>query len=240
MIVADLQAIGYGFHGEFINGWDECVLAAGIKQCATADASGDVAACPALAPSDIDDYAAKCPTQPPLVNEPATGMIAKLPGCITITDGPAEASLADIYCPPGHAQPSVNKAPSNTKSSATSLCKNKNSTLSAATRFSSGLTSVNVASSSAGSHIPSAMPPPAFIHTGTSSVTTGAGPAGSVSTINMVGSYVLGGCYHELTGGHRALNGAKYTDAANMTVGSCISFCEKKGFGYAGVACGEE
>ena len=48
-----------------------------------------------------------------------------------------------------------------------------------------------------------------------------------------VGNYLSLGCYAEGTNG-RALTGASFTDAANLTVESCVSYCSGKGYRFAG------
>ena len=170
---------GNGFHGDFINGWDEDVLAAGIQQCAVGDTSGVVENCAPFLPSDISDFSTKCPTEPPIINEPVLGMIDKLPGCITITDGPEEATPADITC--NTAQPEPRSTTSTEVSSATGL-----------------------------------------------------------TNPNPVDGYVYIGCWNELTGGKRALNASEYTDSKAMTVESCVSYCETRGHGFAGVEYSQE
>ena len=84
------------------------VQEAAISQCATTDNGGAITACPPLAASDSLDFSSKCPERPPMVNEPARGMIAKLPGCINITPGPEKAALTDMTCPTTSTQPSSN------------------------------------------------------------------------------------------------------------------------------------
>ena len=76
-----------------------------MAQCANT-ADGAIKDCAPLAASDIDDFAETCPMQPPLVKEPAGPMISKLPGCITITNGPEDAEMADMECAAGTQEPS--------------------------------------------------------------------------------------------------------------------------------------
>ena len=77
-----------------------------MAQCAdTAD--GVVGDCAPLAASDIDDFSDVCPTQAPLVKEQTGPLISKLPGCITITSGPEDASMADMQCAAGAQEPAV-------------------------------------------------------------------------------------------------------------------------------------
>ncbi len=102
------RSIGFGFHGDFLNGWDVDTLQAGIDQCAIANADGVVHECPVFAPIDDQDTPTNCPPQAPIIDEPVHGTIDKLPGCITITPGPADAMLADFVCPAGTEEPTVN------------------------------------------------------------------------------------------------------------------------------------
>ena len=77
-----------------------------MAQCANT-ADGAIKDCAPLAASDIDDFAETCPMQPPLVKEPTGPMISKLPGCITITNGPEDAEMADMECAAGTQEPAV-------------------------------------------------------------------------------------------------------------------------------------
>ena len=98
---------GYGFHGDFLNGWDVDTLQAGIDQCAIANADGIVHECPVFAPIDDQNYSADCPPRLAEIDEPVHGMIDKLPGCITVTPGPGEATLADFVCPANAPEPAL-------------------------------------------------------------------------------------------------------------------------------------
>ncbi|KAL9098234.1 MAG: hypothetical protein Q9163_006073 [Psora crenata] len=100
---------GYGFHGDFQNGWDNDVQAAAIEQCATGNPSGVVKSCGPLAASTISDFSRQCPPRSAVVDEEVTGMLDKLPGCIKVTRGPATATLSDIVCDAGSAPPSVRR-----------------------------------------------------------------------------------------------------------------------------------
>ncbi len=93
-----------------MNGWDSAVLTAAIAQCGAnnGDPSGVIKSCPPLAASDIGDFAQKCPAQPAIVNEAVTGMLPQLPGCVTVTPGPADATGAQMSCGGNATAPSTN------------------------------------------------------------------------------------------------------------------------------------
>ncbi|KIW47070.1 uncharacterized protein PV06_02678 [Exophiala oligosperma] len=96
---------GYGFHGDFLNGWDPQVQIDSIKQCMGVNATnnGAIGACPPLAASEDPYFNQNCPEQPPVVNERVHGLIPLLPGCNPPTGGPLRA--AQNICP---IQPAVN------------------------------------------------------------------------------------------------------------------------------------
>ncbi|KIV86256.1 hypothetical protein PV11_01876 [Exophiala sideris] len=82
---------GYGFHGDFLNGWDTDVLTDAVTQCLVNDTDGVIEDCAPLAASQDEYYANNCPERPALVNEQVKGILPKLPGCNTVTYGPAAA-----------------------------------------------------------------------------------------------------------------------------------------------------
>ena len=108
LVLSQGDSTGYGFHGDFLNGWDMDVQTAAMNDCLNTDNQGQISACPHLVKSQIPNYASKCPEAKPIVNEPVKGTIQKLPGCIKVTDGPAAASPSDMNCPAGYPQPSIN------------------------------------------------------------------------------------------------------------------------------------
>lgn len=112
---------GYGFHGDFLNGWDQDVLTASLAQCANVDNGGVASACAPLSASgdDVLTYQANCPENypnaGPLINETVHGNVGtQLPGCITIVDGPEPANISDVTCDAGVPTPSINSYPAQT------------------------------------------------------------------------------------------------------------------------------
>ncbi|ERF69122.1 hypothetical protein EPUS_01078 [Endocarpon pusillum Z07020] len=95
---ANGDATGYGFHGDFQNGWDMDVQTAALKQCMDDGSSGGISDCPPLEASRDPYFPWNCPERPPVVNENAKGMIDKLPGCNPIT-GYQNARAPSTNCP---------------------------------------------------------------------------------------------------------------------------------------------
>ncbi|KAI1477725.1 WSC-domain-containing protein [Daldinia eschscholtzii] len=89
---------GFGFHGDFMNGWDTEVLTDALEQCVNDDSfNGQISKCPPLAKSQTPYYATNCPERKPIVNEEVKGMINCLPGCNVVTPGPERA--VQLICP---------------------------------------------------------------------------------------------------------------------------------------------
>lgn len=107
-VFANGDTTGYGFHGDFMNGWDNSVLTSALAQCAQGPVgSGQISDCPPLAAVDTSGVQ-NCPERPPLVNEPVKGLLEKLPGCNTVTSGPDPASPAQMNCDSSIPPPSLN------------------------------------------------------------------------------------------------------------------------------------
>ncbi|KAH7380266.1 hypothetical protein DE146DRAFT_289970 [Phaeosphaeria sp. MPI-PUGE-AT-0046c] len=90
-VFANGDATGYGFHGDFVNGWDTNVLQSVIDTCvAHGDRDGDINDChPISLYTDAEMSACKVPVT---VDEKVDGKLAKLPGCNTPTYGPERAT----------------------------------------------------------------------------------------------------------------------------------------------------
>ncbi|KAF2845596.1 WSC-domain-containing protein [Plenodomus tracheiphilus IPT5] len=86
-VFANGDPTGYGFHGDFVNGWDVPELQKAIDTCN--DDSGAVEKCGAVTMYTSQQCnACKIPTT---VKEETGGMLEKLPGCNPITPGPEPA-----------------------------------------------------------------------------------------------------------------------------------------------------
>lgn len=103
------DATGYGFHGDFQNGWEIDVQAAAVASCLVPDNFGQLSYCPPLYASYTNGYAENCPEQPSQVGEQSHGTLSKLPGCINITYGPEAAPPAAMACPASVVKPSLTR-----------------------------------------------------------------------------------------------------------------------------------
>ncbi|EXJ89515.1 hypothetical protein A1O3_02582 [Capronia epimyces CBS 606.96] len=90
-VFANGDPTGYGFHGDFLNGWDMDVQTAAVENCLYTDNGGVISACSYLTESDDVNFSRTCPEQPSVLDEPIHGNISALPGCNPITPGPGLA-----------------------------------------------------------------------------------------------------------------------------------------------------
>ncbi|ORY12630.1 hypothetical protein BCR34DRAFT_587097 [Clohesyomyces aquaticus] len=87
-VFANGDATGYGYHGDFVNGWDEKVLQTALDNCVDGTPN-----CPAQTFGQFRSQAeAQACKLPSMINEPVSGVLSALPGCNPVTNGPAPAS----------------------------------------------------------------------------------------------------------------------------------------------------
>lgn len=86
-----LFVLGFGYHGDFISGWDENFLQAAVEQCT--NPSGRISDCPLFTLVDTKDQnQCKIKNPPMIASEKLSGKIGKtLPGGVTIHRGPSPA-----------------------------------------------------------------------------------------------------------------------------------------------------
>ncbi|KAI9819673.1 MAG: hypothetical protein M1832_003907 [Thelocarpon impressellum] len=94
-VLANGDPTGYGYHGDFVNGWDVDILQEAISTCKDGNTnqggSGDITKCAPLMPL-IDDASAQGCKIPPSVDEQVHGVLPALPGCNPVQAGPADAT----------------------------------------------------------------------------------------------------------------------------------------------------
>lgn len=96
-VFANGDSTGYGYHGDFMNGWDPTVQANAVQNCLESSGSGQIDDCPILKANNDAQSGSNCPQQPALVDEKVTGSLSALPGCNTPTAGPGPAQMK--VCP---------------------------------------------------------------------------------------------------------------------------------------------
>ncbi|KAH0556930.1 hypothetical protein GP486_005282 [Trichoglossum hirsutum] len=79
---------GFGYHGDFVNGWDVDVLQTAIDTCNSNSGSIDDCAVLKKFPSDVLQ---DCKI-PPSIDEQVFGVLPALPGCNPIQNGPGQAT----------------------------------------------------------------------------------------------------------------------------------------------------
>ncbi|KAK5052482.1 hypothetical protein LTR84_002346 [Exophiala bonariae] len=175
-VFANGDATGYGFHADFINGWEMDIQDDAVKNCLYTDDGGVISACPYLAPSQDVNFARTCPQQPSVFNEQVLGTLDALPGCNPITHGPVRAEQET--CPIGQHTPGGASASSQT--SATLGPTTAESTSPASSSSQSGGLSTLVSSSSILPTLPTSS---AFMST---SVTVSAPTVSTVTQTNSI------------------------------------------------------
>ncbi|KAI7553806.1 WSC-domain-containing protein [Hortaea werneckii] len=95
-VFAQGDRTGYGFHGDFINGWEIDVLQKAVDEC-TND-SGRLEDCPVFGELFTDEECQAC-RLPTSVDEKITGNLTSLPGCNPPTDGPEYATPQSCNTP---------------------------------------------------------------------------------------------------------------------------------------------
>lgn len=101
-VLANGDPTGYGFHGDFQNGWEDLdLLQNAIDNCP--NANGNVAACPPLQAAVDQDAANACVIEGQIVDEEIglTSPIASLPGCNPIWDGTGSRPTCTDLVTPG-------------------------------------------------------------------------------------------------------------------------------------------
>jgi Domain of unknown function (DUF1996)/WSC domain len=108
LVFANGDPTGYGFHGDFLNGWNMTTQRAAADLCLIPDNNGQISACAALSSSDSTAAGTNCPPLPSIIQEPVLGVLPQLPGCVAITNGPAPAPLSSMTCPSNSSLPHIN------------------------------------------------------------------------------------------------------------------------------------
>lgn len=105
-VFANGDSVGYGFHGDFVNGWDVDVLQSAVDVCTSN--SGLMSDCKYFAdPSSLyTDSEMQACRLPPQIDEPVLGNLTKLPGCNPVT-GLNEIAAPAASCPGASIGPAI-------------------------------------------------------------------------------------------------------------------------------------
>ncbi|GAA5843512.1 hypothetical protein JCM3766R1_004355 [Sporobolomyces carnicolor] len=90
--------LGYGLHGDFLNGWDIDVLQQAIDEC-TSD-SGVIDECKVFDLTDYSKSTGDSCVQSQAVQESTLGTLDALPGCNPIDYGPGDVTVCNEPSPP--------------------------------------------------------------------------------------------------------------------------------------------
>jgi hypothetical protein len=88
------DASGYGFHGDFVNGWDVPTLQSIVDNCADVNNQGTLESCPVIQQYTTQEQN-NCRLTPQ-INEQVKGTLTALPGCNPVSSGPAAAEKNPI------------------------------------------------------------------------------------------------------------------------------------------------
>jgi hypothetical protein len=102
-VFANGDETGFGFHADFMNGWDNLTLTQAISQCLKTK-SGLVSSCPPLTASTNNDPNF-CPQRQPIYPcERTQGVLPSLPGCNMPTGYMDIVTISDATCPGGNSE----------------------------------------------------------------------------------------------------------------------------------------
>lgn len=96
LVLANGDAMGYSFHGDFIAAWNETILQGAIDQCA-GNLFNNLESCPPLAETLDRQASSQCTA---LSTEATSGKIPSLPGCNMVWNGPNAGKGLTQGCDP--------------------------------------------------------------------------------------------------------------------------------------------
>lgn len=208
---------GYGFHGDFVNGWDQAALQKGLELCDdTWDASkGECTPHAFGIRSGAERGACRLPN---IIDEVVDGVLPALPGCNPLASGPAKA--VKVAC----AAPKFmnGKTPTAAKPAASSAAV--------------------VAAAPPATSVKAVVSPTKAAATPTKSSTAISKPVASAAAfpdLTKSKGYKYIGCGTDTMRGSRTLTGGM-SWGADMTIEKCVATCKAGKFKFAGLEYGNQ
>jgi hypothetical protein len=256
-VLSNGDATGYGFHADFINGWQTGILENAMNNCDIGESGAPLSDC-----FDVwTDAERNACNQTSVVPEVIDGWLEHLPGCNPVTTGPARAGAAtcDWTYPTSltddSAEPASSASSSDGSSTSTTVSSAASSVVASATSIQAVSTSVEEATTSAASPsnealvvssvlttVTTASPTYASvaISTSTTSLVSEASttPVSSSSNVTLPAGWSSAGCYTDSI--HpRALSGITFANiGTKISSSGCVAYCNKRGYNIAGTEYG--
>ncbi|KAL8728112.1 MAG: hypothetical protein Q9181_005463 [Wetmoreana brouardii] len=223
-VLSNGDPTGYGFHMDFLNGWEPGVLAKAMKTCNAGNTGFNLADPLCFGPGSIQDGKAKEACKiPPSVTEDigATNALNQLPGCNPIQSGPALATKAANCGDGGNVKsPSAVPDPVSSKVSATTQAPIVPTTATTSGRIvQTTRSSQPIKPTTSGA----ANPAP-----------TGSASGQSPPSVNSTsGVWKAAGCYLDALNPRSLGNQAEWW-GQQITSSNCVEHCDSKGAKVAG------
>jgi hypothetical protein len=252
-VLSNGDATGYGFHADFINGWQTGILKNAMTNCDIGESGAPLSDC-----FDVwTDAERNACNQTSVVPEVIDGWLEHLPGCNPVTTGPARAvaGTCDWSYPTSLTSNSTEEV-SNAASSAVSSDVTPTTSLQAVSAsvvysttsatssvLSSPLPSnealdVSSTSTTTTDSSPTSETTMTFTSTTSSAAEATASPVSSSSNVTLPAGWTSAGCYTDSI--HpRALSGINLANiGTKITSSGCAAYCDKRGYNIAGTEYG--
>ena len=237
---------GYGFHADFINGWQTGVLLNAMKTCTIGESGAPLSNC-----FDVytQDEINACSIAP-VVQETVTGWLDALPGCNPIQSGPANA--VKPTCNGNQATisgTSVAPAPSGAASSSSPNLPPTSSSVANAAGTSSNLNNKqqtsNTNTNTNANPTTSTIVQTTHVTASTTASATPCPTASSTPSVNAVlpPNWSYAGCYTDnLNPRSLGTTGVQFAGlgVGQVTSSACVAYCAKSGYNIAGTEYGSQ
>jgi hypothetical protein len=225
-VLSNGDATGYGFHADFINGWQTGILKNAMTNCNIGESGAPLSDC-----FDVwTDAERNACTMESVVPEVIDGWLEHLPGCNPVTNGPARASAqtcdwSNITLPAGSSSDT-------TSSSDVASVSTPASSVSSVKAAEVTPTTTSLLSSSVVSGYPSDLSTALTSSTTLAALQAASSPSSSNTTLPA--GWTSAGCYTDSIN-PRSLTGITFANiGAKITSSGCVAYCDSHGFNIAG------